>query len=445
MQFCATYPSSPDCLGQVTTCETCHLSTEPASWNPYGIAVLAKLGDGDFDTQLSDVLIAIEDDDADGDEVGNLDEILIGTNPGNADSLWLPPAPPEGPDNRWYEVGDYDRRFAYRRASTLYCGYSPSYDDMRAFEALDADEQSTSLHETLALCLDATYWTSTGLRELADPRVRPIYAVGADTDVQFAEFRLVLADYDWDYRLWRYILSDDRDIRQLLTADYHVEEDAAGDLVRIDGVIEDPRIDNGLAGGQPLEPQHRAGMLTTQWFLVNNTMFSELPRTAAAAAYRGFLGMDISRNQGIMPVAGEPLDIDGKGVSAPTCAVCHSTLDPLAYAFAYYHGIEFPYDNGRYDPERPTTLIPAWDPSRQQSVVLGRPVASVPEWGRVASESVMFRRAMAGMFFAHALGRDPGPAESDDLAGLIDTMDGDAYSANRLIHRIVDTPSFGAP
>ncbi|MBK8238899.1 MAG: DUF1585 domain-containing protein [Deltaproteobacteria bacterium] len=302
------------------------------------------------------------------------------------------------------------------------------------------------LHEDLAACLDASWWRTTGLRELADPKVKPIQSVGADTEVVIAGFRVVLADYHWDYRLWRYLMSDDRDIRGLLTAQYHVVEDPqTGALSTIDGVIPTPD-PTAIDGGQPLVPEHRAGMLTTQWFLMSNTMFSELPRTTAAQAYRAYLGMDISKHEGISPVAGEPSDIDDKGVGAPACAQCHSTLDPLAYAFAYYNGIVLEgMKTGIYVEERPSTLIPAWSDAPRTSMLLGQPVADVVQWGALAANSPSFRRAMTLTLFEHALGRGPTPDEHDDFDELARSLLDDGHSANRLIHRLVDTAAFGTP
>nr|WP_255216726.1 DUF1585 domain-containing protein [Pseudenhygromyxa sp. WMMC2535] len=155
--------------------------------------------------------------------------------------------------------------------------------------------------------------------------------------------------------------------------------------------------------------------------------------------------MDISKSEGILPVEGEPLDIDDKGVAAPACAQCHATLDPLSYAFSYYYGIELPVKNGLYDEDRPSDLLDTWDPEVQQSSLLGQEIASVVEWGQVASESLYFRRAMTNMLFEHALGREALPGEFEELGELIDSMIADGYSANRMIHRIVDTDAFGVP
>ena len=82
-------------------------------------------------------------------------------------------------------------------------------------------------------------------------------------------------------------------------------------------------------------------MITTAWFFVINTMFTAVPRTTAAQAYRSYLGYDIARSEGLIePPAGTPLiDYDQKGVTEEECAVCHRTLDPLSYAFTRYKGL----------------------------------------------------------------------------------------------------------
>jgi hypothetical protein len=49
------------------------------------------------------------------------------------------------------------------------------------------------------------------------------------------------------------------------------------------------------------------------------------------------------------------------------------------------------------------------------------------------------------MFFRHALGRAPGPDDQKDFVAMIRAVESDGYSANRLIHRFVDTDTFGSP
>ena len=134
-------------------------------------------------------------------------------------------------------------------------------------------------------------------------------------------------------------------------------------------------------------------------------------------------------------------------MAEPRCAGCHSTLDPLAYAFAKYEGIELNYglSVGGYRPERAPERIPGWDDAKQKPFVLGKPVSDLREWAKVASESDEFKRNLGEMFFVHALGRRPQGAELPEFNQLWRSLPQDGYAANRLLHRLIDTHSFGAP
>ncbi len=453
MVFCQVYGEVPECLGGIVNCAQCHESTAPPAWNAYGLQLIEQLDrERSFEVALLAALESVALEDSDGDGESNEAEILAGTAPGDARSRPEPPSAPLGPPNPGFEVGEYDFRFALRRASITYCGRSPSYEELAAVseavqEATDSDAAARRLlHEAVSACLASDYFRDAALARLADKRIRPVFAIGADTEVFIGDQRLVIGDYHYDYRLWSYLLTGDRDMRELLTADYHIAQAASGELVRVEGVI--PRADEGaLAGGQPLLPERRAGMLTTQWFLTINTMFSGLPRTTAAQAYRSYLGADIARSDGIRPVAGEPADIDQKGVDGEVCAQCHSTLDPLAYAFAKYQGIDDGYSGGFgvYDPTRPQRYLPGWSDGAQQAWLFGTPVSDLVEFARVAAESDEFKRNMAQMFFEHALGRGPREEEREEFVQIWQSLPEDGYSAWRLIHRLVDTRAFGVP
>ncbi|MFM2418989.1 MAG: hypothetical protein RL385_3712 [Pseudomonadota bacterium] len=457
--FCATYPEAPDCDGRIIECSMCHTSTFPAAWNAFGGSLLNALPRGmGFAQGLPLALAAVQDADADGDGVANRAEILGGTQPGDASSFWSEPAQQAAPENPSYAVGSYDVAFAYRRASVLYCGKSPSYEELAPFRAANADQAAlrTQLHTRLDACLHGTYWRNEGLKRLADDRIRPAKSAGPESKVLVYNFRLVIGDYDYDYRLWVYALTDDRDARDLLLAQYYVVDDGKGGFALQNETIRKPD-PNAFAGGQVLEKDQRAGMITMQWFLVRNTMFSQLPRTSAAAAYRAYLGMDIAKTQGLYPVAGEPDDIDAKGVKEARCASCHSTLDPLAYAFAKYNGISGPPDAfalllgiadfpfGGFEEGRAKRLMPNWSDSAQQAVVLGKPVQSLRQWAEVAADSDAFARNLAQIFFEHALSRGPNPGEMEEFAALWRGLRADKFSANRLIHHLIDTQAFGAP
>ena len=96
---------------------------------------------------------------------------------------------------------------------------------------------------------------------------------------------------------------------------------------------------------------------------------------------------------------------------------------------------------GVYDPGRPRRLIDAWDD--EQSFLFGEPVNSVREWADQAVASDDFLRNLATMFFQHAFERAPTPGEVPALDEAWAAMPGDGYSANGLLHRLVDLPAFG--
>ncbi len=443
--FCETYADAPECMGRSITCNKCHLSTQPVAWNSYGAALIGALDGAAYDDNIAAALVSIEDEDSDKDGLKNREEIALGTDPGDPLSQWMPRPTPEGADNPSYAIGEYDPGYAYKRVAVLFCGASPSYEESKAFAALDGEAQLAAVHDTLADCLGSDFWIDEALAALAHPKIRPVKAYGPDTEVEIGGYRITLADYNWDYRLWQYVLSGDRDARELLTAQYHIGLDASGAWKRLEGAIQNPPMKFG--GGQPLPPEHRAGMLTTQWNLFLNIMFAAIPRVVAGHAYREYLGLDLSLSEGIRPVEGEPLDLDAKGVDAPACAQCHSTLDPLSYAFSYYEGIDLKNIDrtGKYRPERPAERIPGWDEAQPEFVVLDQKVDSLVDLAREMSESREFQRNLAQMFFVYAVGHRPLPDELDEFDAVWTAMPTDGYSANRLLHRIVDTDAFGIP
>jgi hypothetical protein len=432
--LCEAYPEAADCAGRVASCTTCHTSTWPVSWNAFGGALLGRM-EGDaasFDSELGAALTAIGADDADGDGLPNAQELAMGTNPGDVDSAWpyCSAALVEEADAPVRSGYDFAR--ALTRVSILYCGHSPSYDELATLGQRSSGERYERVHDALSRCLDSPYWRDHGLARLADPRIRPVAVVGYDSPVG-----ITIGDYGWDYRLWSYVLTGDRDARDLLRATYHVAQRDDGRLERVEGVLHASE----QGGPEPLEPERRAGMITTQWFFAVNTMFSPLPRTSAAQAYRAYLGLDLSRQEGIVEVAGEPRDLDHKGVQEAQCAACHSTLDPLSYAFASYEGIDYLAGTGTYNPDRPRAQIPDWDDP--QAVLLGQPVGDLVEWAHVAADSDAFARNLANLFFRHALERTPTVGERAAFEALWRGLPDDGYSADRLLHRLVDLDAFG--
>jgi hypothetical protein len=482
--FCANYPDAPACRGQIPSCYYCHSSaTPPVGWNSFGLSLVAVRGDGPIAAELARMLAEVEDADADGDGVTNGEEIRLGSLPANDRDRLVIPEPREVDSP--YAIAEWDPAFALRRVKVAFCGLSPSYDEMKALEA--SGDPRAYVHEALSVCLESSYWIHEALPRIADPLVIPIG--GASTCYGF------YSNFEWDYWLFAYVLSGDRDARDLLRADYHVQRDASGALVRAvstdaRGRLPAPasrgsqplcRDNNGnpvrgtageitaysYTGGQALEPSQRAGMITTQWFLWRNTMGAFLPRQTAAAAYRAYLGLEISQFEGLYDVAGEPIDVDRKGVASEACAACHRTLDPIAYAFAPYWGgagnvqqyvlagIE-PQYAGTYFPNRLySRIFPAewgqtWRTSMPTPRLFGEPTLgdgqpNLVAWAHRASDSDAFLRNLAERFFRHALGRAPRAGEFEEFTAAWAAMREDGYFATGLVHRLADTLAFGAP
>ncbi len=435
--FCSELSGAPACETGMAQCTTCH-SVAP-QLNAFGVDVKASLLATDaysstaFDAALPAALGAALALDSDGDGTTNLEEILSGGDPALAGA--------EGSD---HHALMWDPETAFRRVSVAFCGISPSYEQVQAFAG--QSDQRQAVHALLSECLSSDYWRKEALHRLADDKIRPLEVVGMPGSI-------VLADYGWDYRLFSHVMSDDRDARELLLADYHVTEkgEVTREIIQRESPFQFDEKKISIGTGQPLPPERRAGMITTQWFLVMNTMFSRLPRTTASQAYRAYLGLDLAAGQGLMPVANEPRDVDAKGVAQPACAACHSTLDPLAYAFSSYNGIEvespaLSFGNidlvafnvlGAYDPLR--------EPWEGEGYLFQQRVANVNEWAKLAAESDAFKQNLAHMLFSYVLRREPAAGDAEAFRGLWQSLPADGYSANKLLHRIVDLPSFGSP
>jgi cytochrome c553 len=417
--FCQKYPQTLGCNNPATACASCHAG--PPSLNPFGLDIKKHLT-GTLDAGLLVAIQEIEMLDSDGDGISNKIELTSGGSPGN-------PAikPPE-------ELKlTYNPEVAMRRIKAVYCGTGVRYEELMAVKK--AADPKAILHETLTGCLDSAFWKNEALHRLADKKIQPLAAVGFGGSV-------VIGDYRFDYRLFSYVMTGDRDVRELLSAQYHI--DAAGN--RIEGVVrrEEP-FELGerivIAGGQPLQPARRAGMITTQWFLSFYTMFSQLPRNSAAQAYRAYLGLDLAKGEGLHPVAGEPRDVDNRRVAQPACAACHSTLDPLAYAFSTYKGIEvsaalaFGNPIGTYDAARA--------PWEAQGQIMGESVTDLLEWAEVARNSPAFMQNIAHMMFHQALSRNPLAHEQKEFEALWKGLPQDGYSVNKMLHRMIETMAFG--
>lgn len=444
--FCDTYPDVPACSSSQPACTYCHQSSPPAR-NPYGASLeLAPgmprpLDPATFAAELPAALRAAEAADPDGDGVSSGDEIRAGTAPSDPSSKPnVSECDPEG-TNPDYDVCAYDLRYAARRASLDFCGRSPTWEELEAVST--ADDSKAALHALLDRCLDSEFWLGPDgqLWKIAHPKIRPLQAIKAGP----GSGPVPLADYDHDYALWVYTQTDGHDARDVLLADYFVMRSSSG------GRTSYAQVENIGSGGtdrQNVAKERRAGLLTTRWNLIFNTMFTAVPRLTAAQALRSFLGLDIAKLEGLSPVEGEPRDYDAKDVDAAACSVCHSTLDPLSYPFKNYQGLTGRV--GAYEPDRiesefagvadTITAMP------EAGVILGQPVANLREWAQVAANSEAFAANAVRDYWVLSFGAPPTAEESETFEALWRRfMNEHQYSVEAMLHDLIDTEAYGVP
>lgn len=437
--FCTAYPDSPHCQAGAPPCVMCH-TTAPTR-NAFGddLSVLPgqtrPLDPAAYDSALPAALMAIEAMDSDEDGHSNVDEIAAGTYPGNPESVPGELVCPDLPDDPEFAVCTYDPPYVLRKIYLDVCGHSPSYEQMEELRALSGDAQRDRLRAALSECLDSEFWLGKNgaLWQLAHPKIRPVGSLKTGEDAG----GLPISDYYDDYHLFVYASTDDRDVRDVLLADYYVARD--------DGPTRYSQTPD--IAGQRMQRERRAGLLTTNWVMVYNVMFTALPRTAAAQAYRAFLGLDIARQEGLYPVAGEPMDYDNKGVQNPQCAVCHSTLDPLTYPFRNYSGFHPP--SFQYAPDRLETHFLAEGPNiantPEAGAIFGQPVADLREWAQTAASSEQFAAATVADYWKHFVGQEPSP-DDPEFEGLWRGMMNEyQYSVEQMLFDLIATEAYGAP
>jgi len=478
-EFCRIYPQTALCASGAAPCTTCH--TTPPVRNAYGLQVEGALSPGTprplsdelFLSGLPAALRAAESLDTDGDGSSNVEEFQAGTLHVDSTSV---PSRSVGCDSEQHALAsaqpwntcDYDPSYALTRIGLDFCGRSPTRGELEAVRG--SNDWQMLLEAKLVSCLDNAFWQGKDgvLWNLANAKVLPESSLKSGDDAG----DLAIADYEDDYNLFVYINTDDRDVRELLTAQYHVVRQPDGALVSVERtpVEEYLASDYDDSDDAQLVPQdRRAGMLTTRWFLAKNTMVTPIPRTTAAQAYRAYLGYDIAKLEGLWPVAGEPVDYDRKGVAAEECAVCHSTLDPLSYPFSRYDGLGGGDEAEISDPAMAInadgTVNVAFGnyisgrmerfvrqegsqiaETPEAGLLFGQPVADLVEWAEVAANSEPFARKVVLDYWRLLIGQDPQPGDEPEFVRLVQRLSSThEYRVERMLRDLILTEAYGAP
>jgi hypothetical protein len=457
LAFCHAYPEAKACNTGFADCTTCH--TTPPARNSFGAQIAEKLAPGaprplsddDFVKYLPDALKAVENEDADNDGFSNIVEIMAGSQTADATSVPRQLACAENDAaraaNAKWNVCEYDAAYAFRKVHMDFCGRSPTRGDMDAFRKItDSREKLARISQALDQCLDSTYWLGQEgvVWNMANAKIRPAHAVKSGENAG----PVPLGDYDDDYNLFTWANTDDHDVRDLLLAQYFVKR-TSNDPVKLERISEDELAARPRGTKQPVPVDKRAGMITTRWFAAVHTMFTSIPRTTAAQAYRAYLGFDIAKMQGLNTVPHEPADYDSKGVGAPQCAVCHATLDPLSYPFSRYNGISGGYS---YDANRLKDYVRVDGPKVAEAppsgVILGQPVADLRQWADVAANSDPFVMKVTGDYWKLLIGRDPDANDQPEFTRLWRGLKSPTtynYRVERMLHDLVLTNAYGRP
>lgn len=472
-ELCRVYPDSAKCSGGLPTCTTCHEQTPPER-NVFGAQVEAVLAPEEarplstetFLLWLPEALHSVELLDADEDGYSNLEELLSGSMPASTSSIPVYAACTDeeavvaaGED---YDVCGYDHDYVLTKVSLDFCGRSATFDEVTAFRALTTDKQHDALHTLLDECLVSEHWAGPNgvVWNMANDKIRPSASLKSGNTFLGPRGDIPLADYTDDYLLYTYVHTGDRDVRDALLANYFVRQDNSGAWTRFSDNPLDEFTNRGYGLAQLVMPDRRAGLITARWFLMANTMFTSVPRTTAAQAYRSYLGYDIAKMEGLVSVTNEPVDYDLKDVERPACAVCHATLDPLSYPFSRYEGIgggngdgnlglgnDIPYS---YNPSRLDRFVDvdgaAVADTPEAGVLFGQPVADLTAWARVAANSEAFAKNVVREYWEILFGELPRATDSAEFTTLWkDLMGRHGYRVRDMLHALIDTEAYGVP
>ena len=465
--FCAAFPTSPSCAGSALACGYCHAVLPPAL-NSFGTALQRGLRDRDlpFPVRMEDMQEAVGvilDDDSDADTITNRAEIAAGTLPGSAISL--PPTNVCRPPL----ACRYDPDYAYRKVLLGVCGEPADFDDVKKFEALPADDKIAELDKLLDGCVKTMNWMGKDgvVWEIGHYKIRPVGSVKEGEDAGIVP----IVDYYDDYNLFVYTQIEGHDARDVLLADYAVSRSLGNNTPTTYTRLTPDRLKDGIV----MQPEYRVGLVSSFWNLAFYLNYTAVARVLVAQAFNAYLGISLATLQGLnpMPVTDTKFkDYDRKGVERPECAMCHTTIDALAYPFRNYNGLtgttkvlagknapglkslstlgtEVNLTPMSYAKPRLAFLeerYPGISNMPEAGYILGQRVENLKEWAKVLVNSDQFAANTVKDYWRVLLGHPPRPEETAEFQQLWhDFKTKHQYSVEAMLHDLIKTQAYGTP
>jgi len=472
--FCRTYPQSPSCRGTWLACSYCHQYVPPVL-NSFGSAIKTEYYKRDLaftndDETFKQVMESIGSLDSDGDGFSNSEEITNGTQPGfkahiptyNRCKSSKPAA------NSQYSLCQYDPDYAFKKIWNSVCGEPPLWEDFLTFKNLPVSDKPQALKDQLEKCLDYEYWLGKDgvVWKIGHYKIRPVGSVKEGEDKGLVD----LVDYYDDYHIFVYSQIDGHDARDVLRANYAVSRKVTNGAT-VYTRLEPDRLKDGIV----MQPEYRAGLLTSFWTLGFYLNYTAVARVLVAQAFNGFLGISLANMQGLGTIPREQSlykDYDNKGVEKTACAECHETIDPMTYPFRNYNGLDgstmilagknspglkdikklgdetnlTPLSYSLPRMEYLSSKYPAINQMPEEGWVLGQKVSNLKEWAEVVANSDQFASQTVKDYWKVLMGHEPLPQEQTEFERLwrnFKTIH--QYSIEAMLAEMITTEAFGVP
>ena len=115
----------------------------------------------------------------------------------------------------------------------------------------------------------------------------------------------------------------------------------------------------------------------------------------------------------------------------PTCAACHSSMDPLGFALENFDAV------GRW-----RTEVNGYPVDASGSLPDGRSFSGMLELVRTLRGDDAFLRCLAEKLLIYALGRAPAPGDAAGLAAIVAQLDPEHPTLGSLMLAIIESPLF---